>query len=98
MSIITALIYIIVALIVIGVIFWAVQQLLPLIPLPEPIRRVVYVLLVVILVIVLVYVILQLLGLATSGLHLGRISSSGTFGIDFSQIPPPGRIIAGRSG
>jgi TRAP-type C4-dicarboxylate transport system permease small subunit len=77
-SIITALIYIVAALLIIGVLFWAVQQLLPLIPLPEPFRRIIYVLLVVILVLIAVYVILQLLGVVTGGLHIGRISSSGT--------------------
>lgn len=74
MSIVTTLIYVIVALIVVGVLFWAVQQLLPLIPLPEPIRRIVYVLLVVILVLIVVYVILQLLGMASGGLRLGHLS------------------------
>jgi hypothetical protein len=56
------LISIIITLIVVGVIWWAVQQLLPLIPLPEPFRRIIYVLLVVVLVLIVVYVILQLLG------------------------------------
>jgi hypothetical protein len=76
MGLITALIYIIVALIICGVIFWAVQQLLPLIPLPEPFRRIIYVLLVVILVLIVVWVILQLLGVigGGGGLHLGRIT------------------------
>ena len=37
-----ALISVIIALIVIGVIFWAIQQLLPMIPLPEPFRRVIF--------------------------------------------------------
>ena len=72
MSLISALIYIIVALIVCGVIFWAIQQLLPLIPLPEPFRRVIYVLLVVIMVLIVVYVILQLLGVL-GGARLGRL-------------------------
>lgn len=60
------LIGIIVTLIVVGVIWWAVQQLLPMIPLPEPIRRIVYVLLVVLLVLIVIYVILQLLGAVVS--------------------------------
>ena len=74
MTIITALIYIIVALIVCGVLFWAVQQLLPMIPLPEPFRRIIYVLLVVVMVLVVVWIILQLLGLA-GGMRLGRIGA-----------------------
>jgi len=56
------LIGIIITLIVVGVIWWAIQQLLPLIPLPEPFHRIVYVLLVVVLVLIVIYVILQLLG------------------------------------
>jgi hypothetical protein len=56
------LIGIIILLIVVGVIWWAIQQLLPLIPLPEPFARIVYVLLVVILVLIVLFVILQLLG------------------------------------
>ena len=36
-----ALISIIVTLIIVGVIWWAVQQLLPLIPLPEPFRKII---------------------------------------------------------
>jgi hypothetical protein len=72
MSLITALVYIIITLIVVGVIFWAIQTLLPLIPLPEPFRRVIYVLLVVIMVIIVLYVILQLLGFAGS-VRIGRI-------------------------
>lgn len=73
MSLITALVYIIITLIIVGVIFWAIQTLLPLIPLPEPFRRIIYVLMVVIMVLVVVYVILQLLGFAGSTRigHLG---------------------------
>jgi len=56
------LIGIIIVLIVIGVIWWAIQQLLPLIPLPEPFRRIIYVLMVLILVLIIVYVVLMLLG------------------------------------
>lgn len=55
------LIGIIITLIIVGVLWWAIQQLLPLIPLPDPFRRIVYVLMVVILVLIVVYVILALL-------------------------------------
>ena len=61
------LIGIIVLLIVIGVIWWAIQQLLPLIPLPEPFARIIYVLMVVVLVLIVLYVILTLLGAAGVG-------------------------------
>lgn len=56
------LIGIIIVLIVVGVVWWAIQQLLPLIPLPEPFRRVIHVLLIVILVLIVIWVILILLG------------------------------------
>ena len=59
---------IIIALIVLGVIWWAIQQLLPLIPLPEPFARIIYVLMMVILVLVVLWVILMLLGAA--GVHV----------------------------
>ena len=72
MSIIATLVYIIAALIIAGVIFWAVQQLLPMVPMPEPFRRIIYVLLVVIVVLIVVYVILQLLGVL-GGARLGRL-------------------------
>jgi len=56
------LIGIIVLLIIVGVIWWAIQQLLPLIPLPEPFARIIYVLMIVVLVLIVLYVILALLG------------------------------------
>ena len=56
------LIGIIILLIVVGVIYWAIEQLLPLIPLPEPFRRIIHVLLILVLVLVVLYVILMLLG------------------------------------
>lgn len=70
---IATLIQIILLLIVIGVVWWAVQQLLPLIPLPEPFRRIVYVLMIVILVLIVVYIIAGLLGSTVGGLRLGRL-------------------------
>jgi hypothetical protein len=60
------LIGIIILLIVVGVIWWAIQQLLPLIPLPEPFARIIHVLLIVILVLIVLYVILILLGSVVS--------------------------------
>ena len=56
------LIGIIIVLIVVGVIWWAIESLLPLIPLPEPFRQIIRVLMIVILVLVVLWVILQLLG------------------------------------
>jgi hypothetical protein len=60
------LIGIIVLLIVVGVIWWAIQQLLPLIPLPEPFARIIHVLLILLLVLIVLYVILILLGSVVS--------------------------------
>jgi uncharacterized membrane protein required for colicin V production len=56
------LIGIIVILLVAGVVYWAVQQLLPLIPLPEPFARIINVLMILILVLIVLYVLLMLLG------------------------------------
>ena len=64
---------IIITLIIVGVIYWAITQLLPLIPLPEPFARIIHVLLVVLLVIIVLWVILALLGVA--GFHVPKFSS-----------------------
>ena len=73
MSAIGIVIGIILTLIVAGVVYWAIEQLLPLIPLPEPFRRVIYVLLIVLLVLVLIYVILALLGLIGVNVPIFRL-------------------------
>ena len=61
------LISIIVTLIICGVIWWAIQQLLPLIPMAEPFRTIIRVLMTVILVLIVLWVMLTLLGYA--GFH-----------------------------
>ena len=58
------LIGVIFALIVLGVIWWAIQRLLPLIPIGEPFRTIIYVLMVVVVVLVVLWVIARLLGAA----------------------------------
>ena len=63
-----ALIGVIFALIVLGVLWWAVQQLMGLIPIAEPFRTIIYVLTVVIMVLIVLYVISVLLGMA--GIHV----------------------------
>jgi hypothetical protein len=68
-SAIGALIGIIFVLIIMGVIWWAVQQLLPLIPIGEPFQTIIRILMVVILVLVVLWVIIVLLGVA--GVHVG---------------------------
>lgn len=50
--------------ILLGFVWWGVQQLLPLIPLAEPFRTIVRVLMVLILVVVVIYVLVVLLGMA----------------------------------
>ena len=58
------LIQLIVVLIIVGVVWWAIEQLLPLVPLPGPIAQIIRVLLVVVLVLVVVfYAIIPLLHL-----------------------------------
>jgi hypothetical protein len=56
--------------IIIGVIWWAAQQLLALIPLAEPFATIVRILLVVILVCIVIYVATILLGMA--GIHVNQ--------------------------
>lgn len=63
-GIIGTLVGIIIVLIILGVIWWAITQLLPLIPLPHPFSQIIHVLLIVILVFVVLWVILVLLGSA----------------------------------
>jgi hypothetical protein len=54
--------------IILGVIWWAAQQLLGLIPLAEPFATIVRVLMIVILVLIVVWVLITLLGMA--GIHV----------------------------
>jgi hypothetical protein len=63
------LISIIITLIIVGVIWWAIQQLLPLIPIGEPFLTIIRVLLTVVLVLIVLWVLLTLLGVA--GVHVG---------------------------
>ncbi len=63
------LIGIIFTLIVLGVLWWAAQQLMALVPIAEPFRTIIYVLMVLIMVIIVLWIIAQLLGMA--GIHVG---------------------------
>lgn len=67
-SVIGTLIGVIVTLVILGVIWWGVQQLLPLIPLGEPFKTIIRVLMTVILVLIVLWVILVLLG--SAGVHV----------------------------
>lgn len=59
---IATLISVVLVLIVLGVVLWGVQQLLPLVPMPSPFAQIINVLITVIIVLVVVYVIAGLLG------------------------------------
>ena len=56
------LIGVIVVLIICGVVYWAIEQLLPLIPLPAPFAQIIRVLMILILVLIVIWVLLQSLG------------------------------------
>lgn len=59
------------ALVIAGVVWWAIQQLLALVPLAEPFATIIRVVMVVILVIIVLWVIAALLGLA--GIHVNTV-------------------------
>jgi hypothetical protein len=63
-----AVIGLILLLVLLGVVWWGIQQLLPLIPIGEPFLTIIRVLLVILLAVIVIYVIIQLLGLA--GIHV----------------------------
>ena len=65
------LIGLILLLIILGVLWWAAQQLLALIPLGEPFATIVRVLVVVLGVLIVLYVIVQLL--AVGGVHVNML-------------------------
>lgn len=67
-GVIGTLIGIILVLVILGVVWWAIQQLLPLIPLGEPFRTIIRVLMTVILVLIVLWIILVLLSAA--GVHV----------------------------
>lgn len=63
------LVSIIFVLIILGVLWWAAQTLLGMIPIAEPFRTIIYVLTVLIAVLVVLWIISVLLGMA--GIHVG---------------------------
>ena len=69
-----AIIGIVLTLIILGVVWWAAQQLLALIPLAEPFATLVRICVTVLMVLVVVWVFIQLLGIA--GVH---VPLGGTF-------------------
>lgn len=58
------LIGIIFALIIIGVVWWAIQQLLPLIPIAEPFQTIIRVLCILVLVLIVLWILAVVLGMA----------------------------------
>jgi hypothetical protein len=58
-------------LVVLGVLWWALQQLMALIPIAEPFRTIIYVVSVIIMVLIVLWVITVLLGMA--GIHVPRM-------------------------
>lgn len=63
------LIGLIFALIVLGVLWWAVQRLIALIPLAEPFRTIINVLLILVGVLVVLWILAMLLGMAGVAVH-----------------------------
>jgi hypothetical protein len=68
------LINVIVYLLIAGLIWWAVTTILGIIPLPEPIKTVINVLMIVVICLIVIYALLGLLGGAPN-LRLGHFSS-----------------------
>jgi len=62
------IISLILLIIILGVLFWAGQRLMALIPLAEPFRTILYVLLVLLTVVIVIYVFVTILGMA--GIHV----------------------------
>jgi hypothetical protein len=62
------LIGIIFALIILGVLWWACQQLMALIPIAEPFKTIIYVLMVLIMVLIVLWIVSVILGMA--GIHV----------------------------
>lgn len=79
-----ALIGVIIVLIVMGVCWWAITQLLPLLPLPSPFAQIINVLLRVILVLIVLWVILMLLGAA--GVHIPFLHTASLASRPFAAI------------
>jgi hypothetical protein len=75
MTMIGSLVGIIFVLIILGVLWWGVQQLMALIPIAEPFKTIIYVLCVVIMVVIVLWIISVLLGMA--GIHVPRFGSPG---------------------
>lgn len=60
----------IIACLILGFIFWAFQQLLPLVPLGEPFRTILHILVMFLVLVIVIWFILQLLGMANISVPL----------------------------
>ena len=72
-----ALLGLILLIVVLGVIWWAINQLLPLIPIAEPFRTILRVLMIVLLVIIVIWVIVTMLeavGVRVPLMHLSWLT------------------------
>jgi len=69
-----ALVGIIFTLIILGVLWWAAQRLMGLIPIAEPFRTIIYVVMVVLMVVIVLWVIAAILGIG--GIHVGGFGGS----------------------
>jgi hypothetical protein len=67
-----ALIGIIFTLVILGVLWWACQKLLALVPIAEPFRTIIYVVMVVVMVLIVLWVLATILGLG--GIHVAGFS------------------------
>lgn len=67
---ITALFWLLFAIVVIGVLFWAADRILAVIPMAEPFKTIAYVILVLIAVFIAFAALAQLLGIGSNFFHL----------------------------
>jgi len=65
---VSALIGLVLLLVILGVLYWGIQAILAVLPIAEPFRTIIWVVLVVVALIIAVYVIIWLLNIA--GLHV----------------------------
>lgn len=67
---VATLVSLVIWLIIVGLIWWAVTTILSVLPIPEPVRTVINVILIVVLCLIVIYALLDVVPMA--GLHLHR--------------------------
>lgn len=70
---IAALINLIIYLLIFGVLFWLVIYVLDAIPVPQPLNRIIRIVLVVVACLIVILLLLQLVGIGSSGMSLPKI-------------------------